>query len=408
MFRPVATILSIPLVTIHLMWSAAPARQQQGKLSVPLVITEDYEQPVDFLLAFPAPRGSAGGVSLSLPEGSDAATTTAPGGVLVRVGRLADPPHAYRLQVDSNGDGDVAGEVSQIATPGSAVAVKVMRRWANGRQQALPYLIKYQRGVGRDGKVRESFLWLPHHRAEGRLKIGNCDALIVALDINGDGLFGRDDFARGTSIGLDRDGDGRIWGGAEWLKGEEIIEFCGSSFLIQNLEADGTALTIAETSLRVPKIGEQLPEFSLLTTDGRTLNSKDLRGRVHLLDFWASWCRPCVEKFPLVRRLGDEYKKELAVLAINVDDEKGLPSARRAIEEYQLTWPHVMAGRGESDPLWKMFGSMEGNRLSIPLYVLVDSDGRLRYAGNGGKDLSDLRAKVKESVEAEQPASRHK
>ena len=53
---------------------------------------------------------------------------------------------------------------------------------------------------------------------------------------------------------------------------------------------------------------------------------------------------------------------------------------------------------GEADTLWKMFGAMSQNRLSIPLYVLVDAQGRLRYAGNGGEDLSDLRVEIKRLI----------
>ena len=54
-----------------------------------------------------------------------------------------------------------------------------------------------------------------------------------------------------------------------------------------------------------------------------------------------------------------------------------------------------MNGGGESDPLWKMFGTMNANHLTIPLYVLVDTEGQLVYAGNGGDDLADLKLKIK-------------
>jgi hypothetical protein len=59
-----------------------------------------------------------------------------------------------------------------------------------------------------------------------------------------------------------------------------------------------------------------------------------------------------------------------------------------------------MAGRGEADPLWKTFGRMEQNPLSIPLYVVVDRDGRLRYAGSGGDGLAELRAELVRLVAA--------
>jgi len=120
-----------------------------------------------------------------------------------------------------------------------------------------------------------------------------------------------------------------------------------------------------------------------------------LRNKVHLLDFWASWCKPCVEEFKLLKILNEEFKDDLSIIAINVDEESRLTLARQIIRDYELPWPHVMSGRGETDPLWKIFGTMGGNQLNIPLYVLVDAQGRLRYAGNGGEDLLDLRSEIK-------------
>ena len=102
-----------------------------------------------------------------------------------------------------------------------------------------------------------------------------------------------------------------------------------------------------------------------------------------------------MEKFPLVKQIADEFKADVSVIAINVDEKESLRNAHEVIKTYGLTWPHVMQGLGEGDPLWKTFGGMEGNRLSIPLYVIVDPEGRLRYAANGGKDLSELRKVIK-------------
>jgi thiol-disulfide isomerase/thioredoxin len=125
-----------------------------------------------------------------------------------------------------------------------------------------------------------------------------------------------------------------------------------------------------------------------------------LRNKVHLLDFWASWCQPCVEKFPWVKRLGHDFKGDLTIIAINVDEGRRLPIARQIIKAYQLPWLQVMNGQGESDPLWKMFGGIGGNRLAIPLYVLVDGKGILHYAGAGGESLSELRAEINKLLES--------
>jgi thiol-disulfide isomerase/thioredoxin len=298
------------------------------------------------------------------------------------------------VQVDTNGDGNLADETAQVILPDSSIMVWVDRKWPNGIKLALPYTIKYSRAVNRANQIEEVFSWIAHYRAEGKLKVKGCESQFVVMDINGDGLFDNDS-GRGLNIGLDRNGDERIWGSEEYLSSNQIIELCNDAFLVERIAPDGTSLTVARTSLRVPKIGEKLPTFVLTTLEGKPLRSDDLRGKVHLLDFWASWCQPCVEKFPLVKQLAEDFKDKLAIIAVNVDEESRIAMARQVIKAHQLPWLHVMSGRGETDPVWKMFGGMEGNRLSIPLYVLVDDKGELQYAGNGGKDLSELRVRLR-------------
>jgi thiol-disulfide isomerase/thioredoxin len=233
------------------------------------------------------------------------------------------------------------------------------------------------------------------------LTVNNCEALVAALDLNGDGVFDKADFAAGTSIGLDRNGDGRIWGGDEWLKGDQIIAYCGLSFVIAGIEADGSALTLSETDLKIAKIGEPLPEVTLVTTQGKIIRPSDLKGKVVVLDFWASWCVPCVEKFGYLKQLDSELKGRVEIIAINIDEESRIPMASKIIKDRGLTWTQVITGQGAADPVWKTFGSMSGFHLmEIPLYVVVDAEGILRYAGTGGDDLSELRGKVLQELSA--------
>jgi thiol-disulfide isomerase/thioredoxin len=365
--------------------------QQAGKCTVSLKINEDSEQFSGQLIAS---RKHAMDLSYSSPAREGLGQ--APGGVLVRIEQVNDPPLAYKIWVDSDGDHNLDNDRPQVVLPNSSIIARVNRKWVNGRQQTLPYTIKYLRERDQDGQHREHFMWIPHYRAEGKLKNKSCEGLLVVLDLTGDGQFDSEDFFSGTSIGLDRNGDGRIWGKDEYLKGEQIIEYCGEAFLIDGVAVDGTNISLAITALRVPSVGAQLPAFWLTTLEGKRIDSKSLRHKVHMLDFWASWCKPCVEKFSLVKQLSEEFKDNLSIIAVNVDEEPRLPMARQIIKDYRLPWPHVMNGRGEADPVWKMFGAIDGNRLAIPLYVLVDDEGRLRYAGNGGEDLFDLQAEIKQ------------
>lgn len=339
-----------------------------------------------------------------------------PGGLRVAVEAIAESPEAYDIRIDRNADGDLTDETPISIKQDAQVQLNISRKSTNGQSVTLPYTLSYSRHA----QGGETFYWRPAYMARGVVQIADCQAEIKALDANGDAVFDRADFRLATTIYVDegtretpinlndpritRRSDGSIEIPAElrasikkkWLRGEEIVQLCGGSYLIDAIKPDGSALILAKTDLIVPKVGAALPELNLTTLDGKRIDLKGIRGNLTLLDFWASWCRPCVEKFPAVKRMVESYDGRLKVIAINVDQSDRLPMARNVIKEHGLTWPHVASGQGEMDPLWKMFGSMANNGLSIPLYVLIDSKGIIRYAGNGGEDLTELRAKVEE------------
>jgi hypothetical protein len=286
-----ANKLVLILVGVIIAWfgAASSKSKEVNKIVIPLRLNEQYEQFAGFEINFGDNKSGSSRLG------------RAPGGVLVAVEKLPDSRFTYRIKVDSDGDGNLNSELAQDVLPNAFVIVRVNRKWANGKQQILPYIIKYSRYVDGANEIQESFLWISHYRAEGRLRIKNCEALLVVLDLNGDSLFNQRDFSAGTSIGLDRNGDGRIWGSNEWLKGRQIIDFCGASLLIDGLEVDGSSVTLIETALRVLKIGDPLPTFSLITDEGKTMDSSRMKEKIFLLDFWASWCQPCVEKFVYVK-----------------------------------------------------------------------------------------------------------
>ena len=83
------------------------------------------------------------------------------------------------------------------------------------------------------------------------------------------------------------------------------------------------------------------------------MTSEDLKGEIYLLDFWASWCSPCVEKFPRLQEIDKECDGRVKVIAVNVDTEENAARAEKIVQQYNLTWDHVMSKMGDSDPLWR-------------------------------------------------------
>lgn len=253
----------------------------------------------------------------------------------------------------------------------------------------LPYALT----PDRNGKPR--FRWSPHYRAEGILKHRTCESTVFVWDLNGDGIFDRDD-SFGTSIYIDRNSDGEMAGIGEFLFVQQMIESCGDNFVIGELAANGSYLEFARTDLAIPEVGRPVPPFTFETLEGKIISSEELRRKVYLLDFWASWCAPCIKTFPKVQELEKEFEGRLEIVAINLDEATKQSNAMAVIERYGLTWPQVMSGQGT--PIYRMFLSMKDLLPAIPLYVLIES-GRLRYVGSGGEDLSELKEMLKEIKE---------
>jgi cytochrome c biogenesis protein CcmG/thiol:disulfide interchange protein DsbE len=87
--------------------------------------------------------------------------------------------------------------------------------------------------------------------------------------------------------------------------------------------------------------GEPAPDFALADLDGNSVRLEDLRGRPVVVNFWASWCGPCVEEFPLLRAAADAHADDgLAIVGIVYDDRS--EAARAFMEHNGGTWPAAM------------------------------------------------------------------
>ena len=119
--------------------------------------------------------------------------------------------------------------------------------------------------------------------------------------------------------------------------------------------------------------GKEAPDFEELMVDGKTkMKLSGLRGKVVLLDFWASWCGPCRAENPNVVALYDKYKsKGFTVMSVSLD--KDGDKWKQAIAKDQLTWPnHVSDLQG-----WSCAAAKKYQVSGIPFTVLIDRDGKI-------------------------------
>jgi len=134
--------------------------------------------------------------------------------------------------------------------------------------------------------------------------------------------------------------------------------------------------------LSLPEVGRRC-EFSLTTTDGKVIDSEKLRGKVVLIDCWASWCGPCMKQVPAVKKLYEKWHaKGLEVLGVSFDED--VKSAETAYERLEIHWPLVVVPSDtEVRVLWRRAARIS----SIPRYLLVDRQGILRAHLSGSEEI---------------------
>lgn len=130
-------------------------------------------------------------------------------------------------------------------------------------------------------------------------------------------------------------------------------------------------LTKQMEKARAKMIGAIAPDIGLPTPEGDTVRLSDLRGKVVLVDFWASWCGPCRRENPNVVALYNKYKdKGFEILGVSLDRNK--QSWINAIQKDGLTWPHISDLKH-----WKSAAAQTYGVGSIPFTLLLDKEGRI-------------------------------
>ena len=135
---------------------------------------------------------------------------------------------------------------------------------------------------------------------------------------------------------------------------------------------------VAALSLIRPKPVKDAADFQVRTPDDRSLHLADLRGKVVLLNFWATWCEPCREEMPSMERLHRAYKdRGLVVLAISLDSQ-GASVVNPFLKKFALTFPVGL------DP--KMAVRETYGVWAVPSTFIIDRKGKRVLFANGPRE----------------------
>jgi thiol-disulfide isomerase/thioredoxin len=166
---------------------------------------------------------------------------------------------------------------------------------------------------------------------------------------------------------------------------EEQLRLLGD--IVKSTAADEQTIARAKAAIRaVGAVGHPL-EMSFTASDGRKVDVQKMKGKVILVDFWASWCGPCMTAMPEVIDLYKRYApKGFEIIGINMDKQQ--PAMEQVVNRYKMAWPQYYDGRG-----WGNKFALEYNVTSIPSVWLVDKKGILRTM-NAREDLEQQLQKL--------------
>lgn len=143
-------------------------------------------------------------------------------------------------------------------------------------------------------------------------------------------------------------------------------------------------------SLAMLNIGNEAPNFTAPNPDGKQVALNEIRGKATIIDFWASWCKPCRMENPNVVKVYNKYHdKGLEIISVSLDRPGQKEQWLQAIKDDKLTWHHVSNLQYFTDPVAQQY-----NIQSIPATYILDADGKIVAKSLRGQALEDKIAEM--------------
>lgn len=177
-----------------------------------------------------------------------------------------------------------------------------------------------------------------------------------------------------------------------YVKHERFVEACAVYDEILKLDfvkkTPQTAEYFENQKADLEDIGKPFEDFQVKSIDGQDLSVSRYRGKVVLVDFWATWCQPCMQALPQVIELYQKYQAQgLEIIGISLD--KDLNQLKKVIQEKEVKWLQAADGQGWQSQLAEKYGIQ-----SIPATFLLDRDGRIYRKDLQGQPLENAVKKL--------------
>jgi peroxiredoxin len=170
-----------------------------------------------------------------------------------------------------------------------------------------------------------------------------------------------------------------------------LIGLFSREFTVRGSAADGPLdigrLEPSQVGAEPLRIGERAPDFRVRTLDGKLLSLSDFRGKFLLLDFWATWCAPCVSELPSLRALHESYRDDprFSIVSLSLDER---PDALyHLVKDAGLAWPQALLG--PNSPIAAAYGAT-----AIPATFLIGRDSRIADRDLRGSSVKEAVARA--------------
>lgn len=164
------------------------------------------------------------------------------------------------------------------------------------------------------------------------------------------------------------------------------------AFAVNTFSNNKTAVRIKDNSLvnvfEINKDGDKAPNFSLKSVKGKTVKLSDFKGKIVIVDFWATWCPPCRKGIPDLVSIQKKFKKDVVVIGISLDAEKTIKDVPEFVKNYKINYP-ILYG---DEKVVVDYGGIQ----SIPTTFVIDRKGNVVDSHVGLVEKDTYINKIKE------------